>query len=97
MLNYTPHEIFTNQFGEFKMSNEAVFSNIKRAIEKAPRNGYVAELHLQVLKHADVLDGVSGKEFCERLELGAAWGTEFSKMKKIAPRLLAAGLQVDLI
>lgn len=79
------------------MTNDTVFSNIKRAIEKALRNGYVAELHLQVLKYSDVLDGVSGKDFCERLEVGSAWGTEFSKMKKIAPRLMAAGLQVDLI
>jgi hypothetical protein len=43
------------------------------------------------------LDGLSGKEFCERLDVGSAWGAEFSTMKKIALRLVAAGLQVDLI
>jgi hypothetical protein len=79
------------------MASDTVFEKIKHAIEMAPRNGYVAELHLQVIKHADVLDGVSGKEFCAKLDLGAAWGTEFSKMKKIAPRLVNAGLQKDRI
>jgi hypothetical protein len=79
------------------MASDTVFEKIKHAIEKAPRNGYVAELHLQVIKYADVLDGVSGKEFCAKLDLGAAWGTEFSKMKKIAPRLVNAGLQKDRI
>jgi hypothetical protein len=80
-----------------KMPNETVFQKIKRAIEKAPRNGYVAELHLQVIKHADVLEGMSGKEFCSKLDVGPAWGTEFTKMKKIAPRLIEAGLKVELI
>ena len=69
-----------------------VFSEIKDAIERAPRNSYVAELHLQVIKFAEVLENVSGKEFCEKVDLKSAWGTEFTKMKKIAKRLRAAGL-----
>jgi hypothetical protein len=74
-----------------------VFSSIKQAIDRAPRNGYVAELHLQVIKYADVLQNVSGKDFCAQLNLGAAWGTEFSKMKKIAERLRRAGLDPSRI
>lgn len=74
------------------MESPDVFSSIKRAIDEAPRNGYVAELHLQVIKYAEFLDEVSGKEFCAKLNLGAAWGTEFTKMKKIARRLRSAGL-----
>lgn len=74
------------------MSSRETFAEIKRAVEAAPRNGYVAEIHLQVLKHAHMLEDVSGKEFCAALDLGPAWGTEFSKMKKIAPRLRAAGM-----
>ncbi|MEO5866638.1 MAG: transcription factor [Sphingomonas sp.] len=70
---------------------------MKRAINHAPRNGYVAELHLQCLKYAKALEGVSGREFCEGLDLKPAWGTEFSKMRKIADRLEEAGLKVDLI
>ena len=77
------------------MSSSQVFERIKRAIDKAPRNGYVAELHLQTIKYADMLLDVSGREFCEKLDLGASWGTEFAKMKKIAPRLVAAGLRPE--
>ena len=79
------------------MINRDVFAHIKRAIVSAPRNGYVAELHLQVLKYADVLENVSGKDFCANLDLGAAWGTEFSKMKKISQRLRDAGLDPQRI
>lgn len=74
------------------MSTMDMFAEIKKAVGAAPRNGYVAEIHLQVLKHAHLLENVSGKEFCAALGLGPAWGTEFSKMKKIAPRLRTAGM-----
>ena len=79
------------------MNSNGVFERMKRAIDKAPRNGYVAELHLQVIKYADLLEGVPGKEFCEKLGLKPAWGTEYAKMRKIAARLRAAGLNPDLI
>ncbi|NTE89182.1 transcription factor [Agrobacterium rubi] len=79
------------------MSPNEALSEIKRAIENSPRNGYVAELHLQVIKYADALDNVSGKEFCETLGIGASFGTEYSKMRKIAPRLREAGLDVSRI
>ncbi|MEM8869723.1 MAG: transcription factor [Pseudomonadota bacterium] len=76
------------------MAINQVIAQIKDAIEDAPRSAYVAELHLQVVKHADVLQGITGKEFCEALRIGASLGTEFAKMKKISPRLKAAGLDV---
>ena len=79
------------------MPNSDLFDEIKRAIETAPRNGYVAELHLQVIKYAHLLENVSGKDFCAGLDLKPAWGTEFAKMKKIAPRLRAAGLRPEKI
>lgn len=79
------------------MEKSSVMNQIKRAIDRAPRNGYVAELHLQTLKFAEELRDVSGKEFCQQLDLGSAWGTEFTKMKKIAPRLRSAGLRPELI
>jgi hypothetical protein len=74
-----------------------VISQINEAIDAAPRNAYVAELHLQIIKHSDVLQNVTGKEFCEALGIGASFGTEFAKMKKIAPRLKNAGLDVSKI
>ena len=76
---------------------EVDFAHFKKAIDSAPRNGYVAEFHLQVLKYADELEGISGKEFCQRLGVGPAWGTEFAKMRKISDRLRKAGLNSDLI
>lgn len=79
------------------MSPNDALAKIKRAIENSPRNGYVAELHLQVIKYADVLEGVTGKEFCEAMGIGSAFGTEYAKMRKIAVRLTQAGLDVDRI
>ncbi|MFC5387765.1 transcription factor [Aquamicrobium segne] len=74
------------------MPTKDVFKMIRDAIDTAPRNGYVAELHLQVLKYADDLEGTSGKDFCAALDLNKSWGTEFAKMKKISGRLRDAGL-----
>lgn len=79
------------------MTAEDALKNIKAAIEGSPRNGYVAEFHLQVIKYADVLESVTGKEFCEALGIGASFATEFAKMRKIARRLVDAGLDVDRI
>jgi hypothetical protein len=82
--------------GDHQMTTD-VFEAIKTAIEAAPRNGYVAELHLQVLKYADELNDISGREFCEKLGLGPAWGTEYAKMRKISIRLRKAGLVPERI
>lgn len=74
------------------MTTQEALERIKAAIDDAPRNGYVAELHLQVIKYSDVLKDVTGKEFCDALSIGPSFGTEFAKMRKIADRLKAAGL-----
>ena len=74
-----------------------VFDRIKTAINSAPRNGYVAELHLQEIKYSDALQDVTGKEFCDGLGIGSSFGTEFAKMRKIAGRLRAADLDVRKI
>ena len=79
------------------MTQASTFARMKKAIETAPRNAYVAEIHLQVLKYAHLLENVSGKDFCAALDLKPAWGTEFSKMKKIAGRLRAAGMDPERI
>lgn len=76
---------------------DSIFEDIKTAIDKAPRNAYVAELHLQVIKHAHLLQNMSGKEFCEKMDLKPSWGVEFAKMKKISGRLRDAGLKPELI
>src|SRR5271156_360548 len=77
-------------------ATEAI-SRIKVAIDQAPRSGYIAELHLQIIKYSDVLQHMTGKEFSEALGIGSAYGTEFSKMLKISERLKRAGLDVNRI
>ncbi|KAA0890254.1 transcription factor [Pusillimonas sp. ANT_WB101] len=74
------------------MMSAEITEAIKKALNEAPRNGYVGELHLQILKYAQELQAVGGKEFCEELGIGIAYGTEFKKMLKIWPRLKSAGL-----
>jgi hypothetical protein len=71
--------------------------NIKAAIDAAPRNDYTAELHLQMIKYADVLQNVTGKEFCEMAGIPSSFGVEFNKMRKISARLRRAGLNPDKI
>ncbi len=79
------------------MTAAEALKHIKVAIEASPRNGYVAELHLQVIKYAHLLEEKSGREFCEALDIGPSFGTEFLKMRKIAGRLTDAGLDVRKI
>lgn len=79
------------------MKSREALDKIKTAIEASPRNAYVAELHLQVIKYSGDLDGITGREFTEALGIGASFGTEFLKMLKIASRLKCAGLDVDKI
>lgn len=74
------------------MDLDTIFRTIKRAIDHAPRNGYTAELHLQVIKYADQLQNVAAKDFCTGVGIPVSYGTEFAKMKKIAERLRNAGL-----
>ena len=79
------------------MNTSEILVRIKSAIDSAPRNGYIAELHLQIIKYADELAALTGKEFCEGLGIGPSFGTEFAKMRKIAGRLKQANLDVNLI
>jgi hypothetical protein len=71
--------------------------NIRAAIDAAPRNDYTAELHLQMIKYADVLQKVTGQQFCEMAGIPSSFGVEFNKMRKIASRLRRAGLNPDKI
>ncbi|ELM3718710.1 transcription factor [Aeromonas hydrophila] len=74
------------------MTEEEIYQQIKSALLAAPRNQYMVEMHLQMLKYADELKHVTAKEFCEKAELKESFGTEFSKMRNLTVRLKAAGL-----
>lgn len=79
------------------MIEQEIFSNIKKALEEAPRNQYTTELHLQMIKYADNLKNITAKEFCEGVGLKPSFGTEFSKMRNLTQRLKNAGLNTDLL
>lgn len=74
-----------------------IIEQIKQALDAAPRNQYMAELHLQMIKYADELQDITAKEFCEEVGLKPSYGTEFSKMRNLTSRLKQAGLDVDKI
>ncbi|MGO1298097.1 MAG: HTH-like domain-containing protein [Vibrio sp.] len=76
-------------------TEQVIFDNIKQALTQAPRNQYVAELHLQMIKYADELKTMTAKEFCEGVGLRSSFGTEFSKMRNLTVRLKAAGLNTE--
>ncbi|MBU2872124.1 transcription factor [Colwellia sp. E2M01] len=77
------------------MTEQAIFNNIKHALNEAPRNQYTTEMHLQMIKYADNLKNITAKEFCEGVGLKPSFGTEFSKMRNLTQRLKAAGLNTD--
>lgn len=79
------------------MDDQTIFNKIREALERAPRNHYTLELHLQMLKYADDLNHITAKEFCEGIGIRESLGTEFSKMRNLTPRLKAACLVTDLI
>ena len=79
------------------MNATEAMQRIKAAIEASPRNGYIAELHLQVIKYGEYLQTTTGADFCEQVGLRPSFGTEFMKMKKIAERLRKAGLNPEKI
>lgn len=79
------------------MITEEIAKKIKHAADSSPRQNWTAELHLQVIKYSQELKNVTGKEFCEVVGINESYATEFSKMKKIADRLISAGLNVNKI
>lgn len=77
------------------MDKTHIYSHIRNALARAPRNQYTSELHLQMLKYSDDLPDVTAKEFCEGVGIGISLGTEFSKMRNLVPRLRAAGMDTS--
>nr|CDL66194.1 unnamed protein product [uncultured bacterium] len=79
------------------MFTQELADKIKQAVDSSDRQFWTAELHLQIIKYANEMKTLTGKEFCEQLGIPFSYGTEFSKMKKIADRLIQAGLDVSKI
>lgn len=79
------------------MNESEIYEQIRKALAAAPRNQYTVEMHLQMIKYADLLKSVTSKEFCEGVGLKPSLGTEFSKMRNLTKRLKSAGLNTDLL
>jgi len=79
------------------MTLTEIYANIRHALDTSPRKGWTAEMHLQIIKYAEALANVSGREFCEGVGINDSYGSEFNKMVRIAPRLRAAGLDPEKI
>ncbi|WP_387691444.1 transcription factor [Photorhabdus sp. RM71S] len=79
------------------MNENEIYRRIKLAFDKAPRNQFTVELHLQMLKHADELKHITAREFCEGVSLHPSFGVEFSKMRNLIPHLKAAGFDTNLL
>ena len=75
--------------------NNQIFDAIRVALANADESSWTQELHIQVIKYADSLETVTGKEFCDAVQIKGSYFDEFNKMKKIASRLVAAGLDVS--
>jgi len=80
-----------------KIQQMLICQEIVKAINEAERKESTAEKHLQMIKYADRLSDITAKEFCEATGLTSSYATEFSKMRNITKRLIAAGLDVDKI
>lgn len=78
--------------GTWLMNLDDVFRRVRHAIDGAPRNDYTAELHLQIIKYAELFQDITAKDFCAGVGVPPSYAPEFAKMRKIASRLRAAGL-----
>ena len=89
-------ELVAIQFENIIKAN-TIFEKIKEELDKAHRNQFTVELHLQMIKYADDLKSITAKEFCAGVGLKESYGTEFSKMRNLTHRLKCAGLKTDMI
>ena len=79
------------------MTRAKIMKQIEKKIKNAPERNLVREIHLQIIKFHKELEGLSGREFCEGVNIRLAYKAEFSKMQRLAPKLIAAGLDTSLI
>ena len=68
---------------------------IKAAVHAAAGSKQkTAMFHLQILTHADELEGVDPVAFCNELGLTDAYATEFRKMLKLARLMKEQGIRI---
>jgi hypothetical protein len=74
-----------------------MIDDIKTAVhDAAASKRKVAMFHLQILKHADELEGVDPEGFCEEISVPAPYATEFRKMLNLARLMKEQGIKLTL-
>jgi hypothetical protein len=69
------------------MDNE-LFREMKEAIDIASqKHSKKTEVHYQILKNAQKLEGISSEDFCKRLGLSKGYNIEFKNMMRLAKRI----------
>ncbi|WP_145517518.1 HTH-like domain-containing protein [Yersinia mollaretii] len=80
------------------MSNQQqIYDAIKKAISEAPKGDKTVTLHMQIIKYAQHLQNISGKEFVESIGCKKSFHTDFNFMRKISKRLVDAGVKVSTL
>lgn len=57
------------------MFTQELADKIKQAVDSSDRQFWTAELHLQIITYADKMRTLTGKEFCEQVEIPASYAT----------------------
>ncbi len=72
-----------------------MIDDIKTAVHGAAASkSKVAMFHLQILKHADELEGMDPEGFCKEVSVPAPYATEFRKMLKLARLMKEHGIKL---
>ena len=72
-----------------------MYDDIRRSIEEGTRlREKSVTINFQVLTNAERLEGMSGSEFCELMQIEPVWATEFRKMIRLSQYLKQQGLSV---
>lgn len=79
------------------MTQTEIMRHIQRKIENAPPRTRSKVMHLQMIKFYREFEDFTGAEFCQGVGIDDSLKTEFSKMQAIAPELVTAGLDTNLI
>ena len=76
-------------------TRDVAIEEIKSAVHNAAQGKQkIAMFHLQVLRHAEELDGLNAKAFCRELAVPETYATEFTKMLSLARLMKEQGLRI---
>jgi hypothetical protein len=72
-----------------------MIEEMKRAVHAAAGDKHkIATFHLEVLKHAEELEGMNAEGVCKELAVPRTYATEFRKMISVARLMKEQGLKL---